>query len=267
LSIAAKLYSFVLLDGIKVWTTYRTQVTMNALSFVIPVFTFYFVGSSLGQTILAGYGAYSYTSFIVVGLAFQPFLTTILSAISFNMRVWEVNGVIEYYVLTPTGLMRSAILGSLWPMLWSVGISFTILVIGEILGANFSDAGVFGVLAITVMLVISSIGLGLVAGGAILVSKAGNPVQFFTVFSSLLSGTVFPIAVLPFWLKDIANLIPLTWALEGIRMELIPGSGTAGLGEIFTILILFDVVSTVLGIAVFEASFRFARQRGTLSEY
>lgn len=46
-----------------------------------------------------------------------------------------------------------------------------------------------------------------------------------------MSGTVFPVTVLPSWIKEISLAIPLTWALNGLRLTMLDGYGIGGVGR------------------------------------
>jgi len=63
MGIAARLYSFVVIRGFKVWVSYRTQVALNFISWTIPVFLYYFIGLTFGAGRMAAAIAanYSYT--------------------------------------------------------------------------------------------------------------------------------------------------------------------------------------------------------------
>ena len=54
--VGARLYAYIYLRGFKVWTSYRTQIVLNVLSWVLPVFTYYFTGTALGARIVKGMG-------------------------------------------------------------------------------------------------------------------------------------------------------------------------------------------------------------------
>ncbi|MEM3670873.1 MAG: ABC transporter permease, partial [Thermoprotei archaeon] len=44
-SVGAKLYSFLYLRGFRVWISYKTNVILTVLGWVLPVFTYFFVGT------------------------------------------------------------------------------------------------------------------------------------------------------------------------------------------------------------------------------
>ncbi|MDP8003533.1 MAG: ABC transporter permease, partial [Caldisphaera sp.] len=103
-SLISRLYAFVYLRGFKIWISYKTQVVLNVLSWVLPVFTYYFIGTSLGEKFVAAINEKNYTSFIVIGLAFQGYVSSVITTISGRMRNEQLFGTIEYYMLSPTGV-------------------------------------------------------------------------------------------------------------------------------------------------------------------
>jgi ABC-type polysaccharide/polyol phosphate export permease len=99
----------------------------------------------------------------------------------------------------------------------------------------------------------------------------------------LVSGVVFPLAVLPLPVQALGLLTPLTWWVEGIRHALFPGGVTAigGPGSLFTqlsgaaaptsgeivvVLLATGAVATLAAVAVFRASDRRAKDRGLLDQ-
>jgi ABC-2 type transport system permease protein len=99
----------------------------------------------------------------------------------------------------------------------------------------------------------------------------------------LVSGVVFPIAVLPRALEVIALLNPITWWVEGVRRAILPTGPSAigGANSLWTAvtgssapdpltivgaLFLTGAVTTLLATALFHGSERRARDRGLLDQ-
>jgi ABC-2 type transport system permease protein len=99
----------------------------------------------------------------------------------------------------------------------------------------------------------------------------------------LVSGVVFPLAVLPGPVQAIGLVTPLTWWIEGIRRALFPGSASAigGSGALFTqlggsaaptsaqivvALLVTGAVATLAAAVAFRAGDRRAKDRGLLDQ-
>jgi len=82
-----------------------------------------------------------------------------------------------------------------------------------------------------------------------------------------MTGTLFPVALLPSFLRDIAQWIPITHSLDAMRLALLEGRAFPGLEREIVILALFSGVLLPLGAGLFSLALRHARLRGTLSFY
>jgi ABC-2 type transport system permease protein len=99
----------------------------------------------------------------------------------------------------------------------------------------------------------------------------------------LVSGAVFPLAVLPFVAQIVGLCLPLTWWLEGTRRALFPdgptgvgGPGSAWLeltgtvfpspSQIVVALLVTGAVGTLAAALAFRASERRAKDRGLLDQ-
>ena len=268
--VGARLYGYVYLRGFKVWTTYRTQIALNVLSWVLPVFTYYFTGTALGAEIVRGMGMrpQEYTPFVVIGLAFQGYVSSVITTISGRMRNEQLMGTIEYYLMTQSGIFGMLIYSSLWGFIMnSINMAVT-LAIGYALGVRYLLSGVPAAALVTAELLAATLGLSMMAGGIVMITKQGNPIAFFfSTVTTLIAGTVFPVTVLPTWARAISYAVPLTVALEALRLSLLGGYGVARLAWYELSLLVYDAVLLPLGAFVYKLGFDKARRDGTLSEY
>jgi ABC-2 type transport system permease protein len=83
----------------------------------------------------------------------------------------------------------------------------------------------------------------------------------------LLSGTLFPVESLPRPLIVLARMIPLTHAVNGMRMALLQGQSMAEMAGTLSALAGFSLVLVPVALWGLSSSLRRARQSGTLSFY
>ena len=81
----------------------------------------------------------------------------------------------------------------------------------------------------------------------------------------LLSGTMFPVGALPKSLQSVANWMPFTHSLKGLRLALLQGAEMQSLWSPIFILLAFAVILYPVSIFAFSRAIRLARQRGTLA--
>jgi ABC-2 type transport system permease protein len=78
----------------------------------------------------------------------------------------------------------------------------------------------------------------------------------------VVSGVYYPVSVLPDWMQWVARISPATYALRGDRASILDGAGIAW-HDVWPLLVI-GAVSIPLGLVVFKAGERYAKQRGKL---
>ncbi|BBE42240.1 ABC transporter permease [Conexivisphaera calida] len=270
MGVLSKLYAYLYLRGFRVWASYRTQAVLTMLSWVLPVFTYYFTGTALGNQLVSklGMGAGNYTSFFVVGLAFQGYVSSTIATVSQRLRNEQLYGTLEYYVLSPSGVLGFLVYSSIWGFALNSVSAAVILAVGAALGVRFLPSGMLAASMMIALLMISTFGIAAMSGAVVMVTKQGNPISFFfSTFTTLMGGVVFPAAALPWYLRYVSYGIPLTWALEGLRGALLYGEGLWELLPFIAVLAVFAAVTVPLGLLSYRLAFDRARRDGTLSQY
>jgi ABC-2 type transport system permease protein len=267
-NILSKLYAYLYLRGFRVWFSYRTQAVLTLLSWVLPVFTYYFTGTALGDSLVSKLGAGNYTAFFVIGLAFQGYVASTITTASQRLRNEQLYGTIEYYVLAPSGALSFLIYTMLWGLALNSLSAIVILIVGRALGVTYTLSGTLVALLLIFLLMLSSFGIAAISGAVVMVTKQGNPIAFFySTFSTLMGNVVFPVAALPYYLRLVSYFIPLTWALQGLRGALLYGQGFSAIFPDILIMLVFVAVLVPLGTFVYIEAFNKARRDGTLSQY
>jgi len=266
-----KLYSFVVIRGFYVWISYKTQVVFTVLGWLLPVFSYYFIGVMYKNAVapsLAAYGG-SYVSFMVVGVAFQGYVSSAFTTLSSRIRNEQLMGTLEYVLMSPTRLSSFLFYNAAWAFLLNSLNAGLILGVGVfLLGVSFSHADLAAAALALLLAILSNMGLGMASAGVIMVTKQGDPISFlFTAISNLLSGVFFPISVLPSWLRTVSYLLPLTWSLEAIRYALLDGYSIVRLSWYLEVLSIFTLITVPLGLLAFSIGFRVARKEGSISQY
>ena len=265
MGIIDRLYSFVVIRGWKMWVSYRTQVVLTMINWVIPVFIYFFIGVTLG------FGRLSmirdYTAFMVIGTAFQGYFSASVTTLAGRIRNEELIGTLEYLIAAPLRPMTLMMYSTVWGLVINSISAVTVLLIGLGLGisyrVNMLATAIFLILYLT-----SIIGLNLIAGAVVLIVKQGNPIALFTsVASNLLGGVVFPISVLPTWLRYISYSLSLTWALSGLRGAMLSGYGIQQLINYLWPLAVLAAAYIVIGVALSNYAFNKVLREGSVHMY
>ncbi|MGC8631075.1 MAG: ABC transporter permease [Thermoprotei archaeon] len=270
-TVIEKLYAFVVIRGFYVWISYKTQVLFTLFGWLLPVFSYYFIGVMYKSAVAPSLQAYggSYVSFMVVGVAFQGYVSSAFTTLATRIRNEQLMGTLEYVLMSPTRLSSFLFYNAAWAFLLNSINAVLILGLGvTVLGVNFSRADIPAAILALILAIMSNMGLGMASAGVIMVTKQGDPISFlFTAVSNLLSGVFFPISVLPSWLRTLSYLLPLTWSLEAIRYALLDGYSIMALRGYLGILVLFTVITVPLGLLAFSLGFIVARKQGSISQY
>jgi ABC-2 type transport system permease protein len=78
---------------------------------------------------------------------------------------------------------------------------------------------------------------------------------------------MYPVSVLPPWLRALGKLLPLTAALEALRGAMLAGASPMALRQPLATLAAFAVLLIPAGVVTFGYALRRARMDGSLTHY
>jgi ABC-2 type transport system permease protein len=252
-------------------SSYRAAFVTRAAGFVFAVVGLVYFSRFVGATAnphMAAYGG-NYLGFIAIGFLATELQTVGLQGLARRVRTAQVMGTLEAELATPapawlvlgtapvyefgTAALRSA--AYLWAATWLVGL--------ELPATNVVTV----VVAIPLVLA-AFIGLGLLTAGSTMLVRRMNPVAVvFGSLSFLLSGVLYPVSVLPAWLRAAGRLLPLTHVLVVLRGAFLTGASPAAVSGSLTALAAFAAVLIPAGTATFAYALRRARVDGSLTHY
>ncbi|MEL9990198.1 MAG: ABC transporter permease [Thermoproteus sp.] len=260
-----RIYVFLAIRGFKMWASYRTQVALTAVNWVLPVFIYFFIGLTLGRGSLEAVS--NYTVFMVVGTAFQGYFSASVVTLAGRIRNEELIGTLEYLMASPVGPTALMLYNTIWGLAINSISAASVLLIGLGLGVKYA-VDVLSTSALLALYLLSIVGLNLIAGAVVLVVKQGNPVALFTsVASNLLGGVVFPVSVLPQWLKYVSYGLSLTWALDGLRASMLEGAGLAAVWPYLWRLAATSAAYMALGVLLTQYAFEKILREGSVHMY
>ncbi|HEY98251.1 MAG TPA: ABC transporter permease [Dehalococcoidia bacterium] len=251
--------------------SYRFSFMLQIGGVFFSVAIFYFLSELFGGAIapqLEAYGG-NYFSFVLIGLAFTGFLGLSLSSFATSIREGQVMGTLEIMLLSPTRLSTILICSSLWGYVMMIFRVVLYLVVGAfIFGADLGGANIGGALLIMLLSIASFTGFGVLSAALVLIVKKGDPVAIMlNGASSLLAGVFYPVAVLPDWLEPVSKVLPLTYALDSMRLAMLQGKSIYELRYDILVLLAFTLVLTPLSFLVFRRALKKAKMEGSLIQY
>ncbi len=251
--------------------SYRLAWVLQSAEILLIATIAYFLGQFLRQQGLEAVTsfAHDYFSFVILGIAFFDYLGTALNSFAHAIREGQVTGTLETVLVSQTRLETVVLGSSLYPFLSSTARVASYLVLGALFfGLPLGNANWGAALLLLVLSVAAFSSFGILSASFTLLFKRGDPFTWLLLGASgLLGGVFFPVSALPPWLKLVAQFLPITYCLEGVRRALLAGEGVTELWRETLILSLFAAVGLPLALAALRWSVRRAKMTGTLAQY
>ena len=209
---------------------------------------------------------------VVYGFVIGLFLSFSLWEMGFSLREEQTRGTLESLYLSPASKIGSLLARVFAILLWVGTLSvFAVLFVGAVLGGlPLANAG----LAVVVLgfSVSGFLGIAFIFAGVTIKLKetAQFLVAFLQFFFMIFSAQFFPFSALPApVITYVSQWLPVSYSVDVFRSLLIGQEPELGLGMGVEILIvvLFGVISPVVGYWIYKRIERSARSEGTLGEY
>jgi ABC-2 type transport system permease protein len=204
------------------------------------------------------------TKFLVGGVIWA-YLGIIFEIVTETVAWERWEGTIEYTFMAPVSRPVHLFGMGLFAVLYGIvraAILFAAVV--AFIGIHVPDANYPAALALLGIASISFIGIGMMTAVLPLISpEKGTQLGFVAQGLMLVvSGVYYPVSVLPGWMQWISTISPATYALRGNRAQILQGAGIAW-GDVWPLLVI-GAVAVPLGLLVFRAGERYAKQHGKL---
>jgi ABC-2 type transport system permease protein len=214
-------------------------------------------------------GTTDFVSFMVVGSTMWMWLNFTLWSVGFQLRNEQMRGTLESNWLCPVPRISVMLGASLTD--FSAALMLLVITVVEFrlfFGVQLLQ-GNLALLLLVIFLVIPTIyGLGLAFASLVVRFKEANAMVFLVrgIFM-IFCGMSYPLAVLPGWMRRIASLLPLTYAIRSVRAVTLAGATFADILPDLQVLTTFAVVMPALGYGAFRLAERRSRRMGTLGQY
>jgi ABC-2 type transport system permease protein len=243
---------------------YRSGFLLGAAGAIIELAAFYFLARAVGPGFRPE--GVEYFSFLLVGTGFYTFLLMGVHAFLQTVQDAQQNGTLEVLMTTSTSPPVLVFLSTMSAFAANTVTLAFYLMAGLIFGAPLRPH-VVSSLAVFFLSVVVAAAIGLLAAAMQLAIQKGSAVVWVLGSVWFLTGTLFPVQTLPRALRDLAQLIPITHSLAGMRLALLEGASLSGVAHELTILAGFALVLVPFSLLVFSWTLRRARLEGTLSFY
>lgn len=245
---------------------YRNGLFMNIISPAAQLIMFYYLARAVGPQYKPD--GMSYFVFLLVGTGFYTFFLTGIHSFFQIVQEAQQAGTLEVLMTTatpaPVLLGLSAISafagGFVQLLLYTAG---GVIIFRPHVHVNGAACAVIFVLSLLI-----AIAIGMLAAGLqIAIHKGTAALWLFGSSAWVLAGTLFPVSVLPRPVQILAQLVPVTHALNAMRMAMLEHAGTQILQHEIEVLALFCAILLPLSLWFLSWTLHRARQFGTLAFY
>jgi ABC-2 type transport system permease protein len=250
--------------------SYRLSFFSDWLGIALQVLVFYFVGRLVDPSKLPSFGAgrTSYIEFVAIGLVFTSFLQIGLARIVSATRQEQLMGTLESLLVTPTAPPTLQLGLVSYDLAYApIRTAVFLAALAALFGIRLSVGGLLPSLLVLLSFLPFVWGIGLIGAAGVLRFRRSTAIAFGTNILTGASSTYFPLSVMPGWLRAVAEVNPITVALQGVRAALLGSPGTADIAGTIGQLLPVGIASLVVGLGLFQLALRWERRRGTLGLY
>ena len=213
-------------------------------------------------------GAKNFIGYIVVGTTVWMWQNIVLWDVGFGLRKEQMRGTLESNWLSPTWRF-AYLLGQSGPQLVTMltFVSITALEFGLFFGVRLN-----GSVSLALLVMLASVpavyGLGFAFASVVITAKEANTFVFLVRgLVMIFCGITFPVSLLPKWMQSVANWLPQTYMIHGIRAAALANASFADLIPDIKALLYFGAFWVTLGYILFVNMERRARQTGAIGQY
>jgi ABC-2 type transport system permease protein len=245
---------------------HRTGFAITGLGLLTQLAAFYFLSRAIGPGFRPG--GVEYFPFLLVGTGVYTFFVMTTQAFLSTVQEAQQTGTMEVLMTTSTPPAQLVVLSSISAFAGNLLSLALYLAAGVALFRAPIHINVLSCVVVLTFSLVIAMALGIAAAtiqitfqkGSALVWLLGSGIWF-------LSGAMFPIENLPRPLVVVANAIPLTYAVQGMRMAFLQGQSVLAMAPTLGALTGFSLALLPLTLWGLSLSLRRARQNGTLSLY
>lgn len=250
--------------------SYRADLTLQTCSVLLTLVLFFYVSELVDDGSLGpGTGGEAgYFGFVVIGLALLRVLASGLNSFAMRLRNDQISGTLEAMLASPLKASTAILFSAAFDLLRATFFASVMILAAIVLFGLRLDTNPLGVLVALLTLVCSlavfaSVGM-LLAAFTVVYKQSSAVLQLASTGVGVISGVYFPLESFPEGVRVIANLIPMTWAVDVSRSALLHGTIET---DRLVLLIGSAIVLLPAGLAVLERAVAKARRQGSLAQY
>ena len=221
------------------------QVSMTRASSMITPYSVQFKGIIPGEP--------SYFQFVAPGIIAMVVMMALMTGLPHAISYEKDMGTLDGMLAAPISRL-SIILGKVMAQTIRGMIQgFIILLLAVVLFGVVIEGSILLVIALVILTVFSFVGLGILITSFADKEETATMVMMTLMFPMMfLSGVFFPIQQMPWYMQDLAHILPLTYATTALRKVMVLGADVPAVGTEILILIGFGVILLAVAVPMFR---------------
>ncbi|MGQ9469694.1 MAG: ABC transporter permease [Nitrososphaerales archaeon] len=258
---------------LKISLRYSTWIlTMFAAPYVLSILMQTIGGYAGGSEAYGNFSAYTGTENVFVYLVLGGLLWMMAAVIMWDIGLLLNNerwrGTLEQNAMAPVPFISLAVGFTIADILFTSPVFIVGVALSLFIGGAFSLASLFQIFLLFIIGLLPLYGMGLLFGALSFRSRRSySIVNILNTILAILSGSLYPVTVLPFWLQLISNFIPLTHATTLVRTFSILPQLFLSESWRLPVLMLMVIIYPMIGIFVFNMADKQARRKGDFAKY
>ncbi len=230
----------------------------------------YFLGKAFatagGDTGFAAYaGVDDYMSFALLGTVLSNYISAVFWGMGFSLKNEMNTGVLESNWLAPVPRALFLVGQTLASLAITTVTNAVLLAIAWALFGFRVTGNLLAALGVVLPMLLALYGFGFAFAAVVLLMREANTlVDVSDYLVSMLSGSMFPVQALPWFLLPLSLALPLTYGYDAVRGLLLGARTIIPIGYELAVLVAFMGVMVPLGYSVFRRIERRCRTLGTL---
>lgn len=249
--------------------SYRLNFVGTYFGAALYVFFYALLARFIGQPPAAVREYGDYFTFLLIGGVFARYLALGMKFLARELELEMVTGTIEALMVTATPPALALLGASLWLLVEGILVLVLQLAMGVIFfNADLARANWTSALVVALLSFGALNSWGILSAAFLLVFKRADPLNWLIDLTTFIfCGLYFPISFLPWGLRIFSYLLPLTYALEGLRGALMRGQSLYELRAPLVALVLFNVFLIPLCLLAFRRALAYTKRTGSLGQY
>jgi ABC-2 type transport system permease protein len=198
-------------------------------------------------------GEPNYFQFVAPGIIAMVVMMALMTGLPHAISYEKDMGTLDGMLAAPISRL-SIILGKVTAQtIRGMLQGFIILLLAVVLFGVVIEGSILLVIALIILTVFSFVGLGILITSFTDKEETATMVMMTFMFPMMfLSGVFFPIQQMPWYMQDLAHILPLTYATTALRKVMVLGADVPAVGIEILILVGFGVILLAVAVPMFR---------------